>query len=259
MHKYNKLRRCINVEDLTGKVFGKLKVIERDYTKKHKTAEYYRCECKCGNKNYIVTAKRLIEGRRSCGCIRKFKGFNDYKVNGETTTIYFTNKMDEIIMEGYIDTEDLPKLIEQNLPWSAGWDHCIQDYYAKATEYYTDDDGKRKAILHCLHREVTNAEKGTHVDHIEHKLHSSLDNRKINLRVTIHEKNSKNRKSKSSNNKSGFRNVFWDSTDERWLVMLQVNKKQTCFGRFKFEDLDKAGIRAEEARQEIYKEFAGLN
>jgi len=240
-------------------MFGKLKVIERDYSKNHKTAEYYRCECKCGNKNYIVTAKRLLEGRRSCGCIRKFKGFNDYKVDGDTTTIYFTNKMDEIIMEGYIDTEDLPKLIEQNWCWSAGWDDCIQDYYAKASEYYLDENGKRKVKAHCLHREVTNAPKGAYVDHIEHKHHSSLDNRKINLRVTIPDKNSKNRKGKNKNNVSGFRNVFWSTKEERWIVALQVEGKQTYFGRFKFDDLDKAGVRAEEMRQLHYKEFAGIN
>jgi len=50
-------RRCINIEDLTGRTFSRLKVIERDYTKRHKSAEYYRCECRCGNKNYITTAK----------------------------------------------------------------------------------------------------------------------------------------------------------------------------------------------------------
>ena len=246
------------IEDLTGKVFGKLKVIERDYSKQRKNVEHYRCECRCGNNNYITTAKELLAGERSCGCIRKIKGFNDYKVDGETTTIYFTNRYDEIIMEGYIDTEDLPRLIEQNWCWSAGWDDCIQDYYAKTSEYYTDENGKRKARVHCLHREVTNADKGTYVDHIEHKPHSSLDNRKINLRVTIPDKNSKNRKGRNKNNKTGYRNVLIDKDSGKYKIMLCINYKRFQAGGL-YEDVHEAGRDAEMYREKYYKEFAGIN
>jgi len=161
-------------------------------------------------------------------------------------------------LEGYIDTEDLPMLIELDYHWSLMWNVHSQNWYARTLEYYVDEHGKRKTRLHSLHREIMQVfDKLLVVDHIEHKNTGTLNNRKSNLRVASDGQNSKNRKSKNVNNKSGFRNVFWDSKDKRWLVMLQVNKKQTCFGRFKLEDLEKAGARAEEARQEIYKEFAG--
>lgn len=101
------------------------------------------------------------------------------------------------------------------------------------------------------------ASKGEVVDHINAK--NTLDNRKSNLRRTDNLHNTKNRKSKNKNNKSGYRNVFWNSKDKRWFVTLQIDGKQKCFGRFKYEDVDKAGALAEEVRKKYYKEFAGKN
>jgi len=251
------MRRMINIEDLTGREFGKLKVIERDYSKQRKNVEHYRCECKCGNNNYITTAKDLLSGKRSCGCIRKTKGFNDYKVNGEITTIYFTNRLDEIIMEGYIDTEDLPRLIKQNFHWCAGWNECIQDYYAFATEYRDDENGIRKQICHSLNRDIMNAPTGTHVDHIKPENHGTLNNRKSNLRITDCEHNSKHKNGKNKNNKSGFRNV--SKRDKWWVVQLQIEGKNTVLKKFPLDQLKDAGAYAEKMRQLYYGEFAGIS
>lgn len=58
--------------DLTGKVFGKLTVLERDKEKIGKTAAaYWVCECECGNKK-SVRSDRLKNGEVvSCGCVKK--------------------------------------------------------------------------------------------------------------------------------------------------------------------------------------------
>ena len=42
-------------------------------------------------------------------------------------------------------------------------------------------------------------------------------------------------------------------------VQLQVNGKNTCFGKFEYKDLDKAGELAEKMRKEIYRDYAGEN
>lgn len=42
-------------------------------------------------------------------------------------------------------------------------------------------------------------------------------------------------------------------------MQLQVDGKNTCLGRFAYEDLDKAGKFAEEMRQKYYGEFAGVS
>lgn len=54
--------------DLTSKVFGKLTVLERDFSKNNGT--YWKCKCECGN--IISTRKdtltRIKNPKRSCGC-----------------------------------------------------------------------------------------------------------------------------------------------------------------------------------------------
>ena len=54
--------------DLTGQIFGRLKVIEYLYTDKR---SMYLCSCECGN-NCVVGQSNLVSGHtRSCGCIRR--------------------------------------------------------------------------------------------------------------------------------------------------------------------------------------------
>lgn len=62
-------------EDLTGKVFGRLTVIEyvTEYPNKNKRNEaMWRCRCECGNDQVFVRGSSLRNGNtRSCGCYRK--------------------------------------------------------------------------------------------------------------------------------------------------------------------------------------------
>ena len=88
------------------------------------------------------------------------------------------------------------------------------------------------------------------VDHINN---NDLDNRKSNLRIADRDDNSKNRKSKNSNNKSGYRNVC--NINGWWCVQLMINGKNTRLARFK--NVDEAGTYAEVARQKYYGDYAG--
>ena len=90
------------------------------------------------------------------------------------------------------------------------------------------------------------------VDHINH---NTLDNRKCNLRVITQKKNLRNRNSRNINNKSGYRNVSWNSRYNNWSVQLQINGKNKILGRF--DNVDEAGRFAEEMRKKYYGEFAG--
>lgn len=61
-------KRC--TKPMIGKVFGRLTVLEKAYTRKGKGA-YYRCLCSCGN-TVIVQGSMLRSGNsRSCGCLAK--------------------------------------------------------------------------------------------------------------------------------------------------------------------------------------------
>lgn len=62
------IERC--TKPMIGKVFGRLTVLEKAYTKKGKGA-YYKCLCSCGE-TVIVQGSMLRSGNsRSCGCINK--------------------------------------------------------------------------------------------------------------------------------------------------------------------------------------------
>ena len=71
--------------------------------------------------------------------------------------------------------------------------------------------------------------------------------------------NSRNRKSRNKNNKSGYRNVCWDKRENVWLVQLQIDGKCKRVGKFPKDQLEEAGKFAEEMRKKYYGEFAGSN
>jgi hypothetical protein len=54
--------------DLTGQVFGPLRVVRFAYPKRPS----WECECSCGTTGVIVAAENLRAGHtRSCGCLRQ--------------------------------------------------------------------------------------------------------------------------------------------------------------------------------------------
>lgn len=57
-----------NIKDLTGKRFGRLKVLAID-TERSGKKTYWICECKCGNKKSIRSDSLGIVN--SCGCLKK--------------------------------------------------------------------------------------------------------------------------------------------------------------------------------------------
>ena len=84
--------------DLTGKQFGRLTVIERDFDKKDKSRQaWWKCKCSCG-KEISVRSHCLISGNtQSCGCYRKeqqYKGIiNSEKVKQHCQEMAKKNKI----------------------------------------------------------------------------------------------------------------------------------------------------------------------
>lgn len=66
----------INVADIIGKCFGKLKVIKyagREYSLTNggkRLRHYYMCLCECGNMHLVQRGNLLNKHVRSCGCGR---------------------------------------------------------------------------------------------------------------------------------------------------------------------------------------------
>ena len=57
------------MEDLSGRVFGKLTVLEQVEWKKG--ASYWRCRCECGNETTVRYAYLITGHTKSCGCLQR--------------------------------------------------------------------------------------------------------------------------------------------------------------------------------------------
>ncbi len=79
------------MQDLTGKVFGRLTVLRREEQKNG--TGYWRCRCECGRET-VVRYLYLISGHtKSCGCLQKEKIVDNLRlVDGTSVTILETMK-----------------------------------------------------------------------------------------------------------------------------------------------------------------------
>jgi hypothetical protein len=179
----------------------------------------------------------------------KKKGFNEYKIIGDITIIYFVARDGEVF-EGLIDTEDLQKLIDLNFPWCARYDPDTDGYYANYSQYLGKENGNYKHKTYSIHRIISSAEKGVRIDH---KNHNGLDNRKENLRIASIQSNAMNRERANINNTSGYRNVC--VSNDEIIVQIQVNGKNKSWKGF--ENLEKANEFAIKMREKYYGSFAG--
>lgn len=68
-------------EDLTGKIFGRLTVLEQTRNDKGKIS--YKCHCECG-KDVVMSVYSLMRGAKSCGCMRYEHASNALRKHGMT-------------------------------------------------------------------------------------------------------------------------------------------------------------------------------
>ena len=170
----------------------------------------------------------------------------NYKIDGEITTLYIPHK--GTMMEAYIDTEDLHRVLQFSKYWSISMNKEHPKGYVVKAVY--DPEIKRARTQVRLHKFVLNYKGKNKIDHINH---NSLDNRKSNLRIVTVEDNSRNRERKNINNKSGYRNVA--VINGKFVVQLMVDGKNTKLGTF--TDATEAGDFAKKMRHKYYGEFAG--
>lgn len=67
---YNKEKATKNFEDITGKRFGKLTVLEKTEKRTSNRSIIWKCKCDCGN-ICEVSRDSLQKGTESCGCLQK--------------------------------------------------------------------------------------------------------------------------------------------------------------------------------------------
>ena len=104
-----------------------------------------------------------------------------------------------------------------------------------------------------MHREIMRvSDSKIQVDHANH---NGLDNRKSNLRIANSQLNQANRL--SSGSEYGFRGVFRNVRDIRFLARIKVNGTEIRIGRF--DDPKDAARAYDEAALKYFGEFATTN
>lgn len=235
---------CLVREDLTGKRFGMLTVLEFAESRRGNDGEkerFWKCQCDCGNITYVSTNSLKGGNTKSCGCLsgenlRANKKYNKYDFFENYVVGYTSNHN----LPFYADIEDYNKIK----------DICWYDF-------------KRGGMIVLLGAWVP-TEKGDHKPGVpmhrflgykncDHINRNELDNRKENLRPCNSTENARNR-SKGSNNKSGFVGIWWDKEREKWQAFITIGKKRKHLGRY--SNKEDAIIVRLKAEKEYFGEFA---
>lgn len=230
-------------EDLTGKIFGELTVIQqvedRVWPGGQRSAQWL-CECSCVEHNRVtLTTSSLKNGNtKSCGCIEKRgrpKGVNRYELRSDDSGEYYVGFASNTGNEFYFDIEDYDIIVNYHWYEAESYDNY---HYLSAW----DNVNKKQIKLHYLIA-------GKYYDHIDR---NPLNNRKSNLRKATHKENLRNQ-SRSTRNTSGVVGVGWYERYNKWRAYIKTNKRITIGY---FENKDDA-IRARlNAEVKYFGEFA---
>ena len=167
-------------ENLTGRKFGRLIVLEEERSSSNRLK--WRCQCECGNFCSVSPDKLKSGHTKSCGCYHKtamrklLNKKNDIKIIDNIAYIY-DNKNNVAI----IDINDVDRVSQYY--WSKGkngyWNICFRK--SKEIGYY------------YLHQFILDYHSNLQIKVIDHINRDKNDNRKSNLRIVTQQINSLNR------------------------------------------------------------------
>ncbi len=227
-------------EDLTGKVFERLKVVQQaeDYVYPNgKRKAQWLCQCSCKKNKFVVVCGDDLKCRKikSCGCLKsenaqhlieKNKKFNQYKILEEYGVGKYSNCNDVFLFS----LQDL-NLIKQYTWWK-------------------DKNGYPRAKING---ELMRMHKFLGFIRHDHINRNKSDNRRENLRPATYGENKYNSSIRSDNN-SGIIGVGWVEETSNWRVRIQFEGKPIYIGRFdNIKDAIKARLQAE---AKYFGEFA---
>jgi len=144
-----------------------------------------------------------------------------------------------------VDDEDYEYLNQ----WNWYTNKSRNTYYAAR---YATKNGKE--IVKLLHREILNTPDNLFVDHIDH---NGLNCQKYNIRNCTRSQNAMNRIPWGKSKYLGVSVEAMGRHIGRIKAQVRINKKVTCLGYFKTEEL--AALAYNEAAKKHYGEFANLN
>lgn len=237
-----------NLIDLTGQKFGRLTVIKR--TEDHVQPSGQRktqwlCKCDCGNE--CVAQGNVLRRNevKSCGCLnselitarnKQSKKYNTYDLSGEYG-IGYTTKGEEF----YFDLEDYDLI--KNYCW-----------FIDSRGYVISQKTQEHERI-IQHRFIMNCPDEFEIDHIHQE--NKNDNRKANLRICSHMKNSMNRGIRSDN-KFGVTGVYKEMCNgkEKWVARIKAYGKTY---RKRFVDFNSAVKQRKEWEEQLFSDYSYAN
>ncbi|MBA4496312.1 HNH endonuclease [Paenactinomyces guangxiensis] len=163
---------------------------------------------------------------------------NRYIIADKILKVYAHRKGEEF--EFLFDTADLDLLLNLKNTLRVNQDGYLVHQFQK--------DGRNHTQF--IHRILMGEPDGLLVDH---RNGNRQDNRRCNLRVATHQENQRNRR--GSHAASGYRNVYYMKSRDKYQVRLKINGKMKNFGYYK--DVEEANKVAYEARAKYFGEFSG--
>lgn len=224
--------------DLTGRVFGRLTVIDRADKSDKYGRIFWNCQCSCsGHTRIVVVGGNLRTGNTtSCGC------FCLDRVKEVSTKKWVPIERDDYyeipLSQGY-----LSKIDKEDLVLISDYKWCYSEGYAAARVRGRSKKNPKIIVMQRLLLCILNDTK-MDVDHINH---DTLDNRKSNLRVCEHFRNCQN-KIQLNNCKSGVTGVHIrpKAITNRYFAMIMYKKKSIYLGGFNsLEEATRARKKAE--------------
>ena len=229
----------MNLMDLTGKEFGRWKVIKYSGNKK------WLCECSCENKTVReVDGNSLKRGlSKSCGCLQKEKTalrtigkkYPCKPLNAYIECDTYYKGCDEKERYFLISKEDYDKISKHR------WNVDSRGYWR---------DSCTGELLHRFILNLAGRGKDVYVDHINH---NKSDNRRENLRIVTHQENNFN-KSFNKNSQSKIKGVYWSERLGKWYAKIHYNRKSIHLGVF--ENQNDAIKARKNAEQKYFGEYA---
>jgi hypothetical protein len=131
--------------DLTGFVFNRYTVIERDFSKKSRYARWI-CKCKCGNIRSIPTHSLKSGDAISCGCFRNEK-LVERKTHGQSSLNGTPEYRTYFGMKARCYNENT-----ENYPRYGGRGITVCNRWLESFENFFEDMGKKPSLNHSLDR-----------------------------------------------------------------------------------------------------------
>lgn len=225
-------------KDFTGLRFGHLVVLGLDPTPYRspagKSVRRWRCRCDCGNAVIVLPNALSAQknGTRSCGCAKR------EAIRKQCAVDMTGQRVGRLFVLNDV-TLDKPESNGNTLGWRCRCD-CGKEIIATRKDFLSGLQSCGCLLSETARRKV---EEENVFGHYSGTTISAIKpGRKVN-----------------SNNKSGFRGVYWSNREECWVAKIGFRRKTITLGRFRdFDEACKARAKAEkEIFSPIIEEYEG--